>query len=116
MSRPSATTTAKRWTTLTASNWRCRRSSASASLGINSLESSRKSKRALTKKERTRQKRGKRKADYLTDLERSHAELRAAILIAGKHIRKLSFGRKDDPVLAMLRRVLREARRAEDAV
>ena len=46
----------------------------------------------------------------MTDLERSHAELRAAVILAGKHIRKLSFGRKDDPVLTILRRVLRDSR------
>ena len=46
----------------------------------------------------------------MTDLERSHAELRAALILAGKRIRKLNFGRSDDPVLATLRRVLREAR------
>ena len=46
----------------------------------------------------------------MTDLERSHAELRAALLMAGKEIRKLNFGHADSPVLAVLRRVLREAR------
>jgi hypothetical protein len=46
----------------------------------------------------------------MTDLERSHAELRAALIVAGKQIRKLNFGRKDDPVLTMLRRVLRDSR------
>lgn len=46
----------------------------------------------------------------MTDLERSHTELRAAVILAGKQIRKLSFGRRDDPVLPILRRVLREAR------
>jgi hypothetical protein len=46
----------------------------------------------------------------MTDLERSHAELRAALILAGKRIRKLNFGRHDDPVLPILRRVLREAR------
>ena len=44
------------------------------------------------------------------DLLRSHDELRAALLMAGKEIRKLNFGRKDSDVLKMLRRVLREAR------
>jgi hypothetical protein len=47
----------------------------------------------------------------VTDLERSNAELRAALIVAGKRIRKLSFGKRDDPVLTLLRRVLREARR-----
>jgi hypothetical protein len=46
----------------------------------------------------------------VTDLERSHAKVRAALILAGKRIRKLSFGRRDDPVLPILRRVLREAR------
>jgi len=46
----------------------------------------------------------------MTDLERSHAELRAALLLAGKRIVKLNFGKRDDPVLVILRRVLREAR------
>ena len=46
----------------------------------------------------------------MTELERSHDELRAALTIAGKHIRKLSFGRKDDRLLQLLRRVLRDAR------
>jgi hypothetical protein len=43
----------------------------------------------------------------MTDLERSHAELRAAVLLAGNEIRKLNFGRADSPVLAVLRRVPR---------
>jgi hypothetical protein len=46
----------------------------------------------------------------MTDLQRSHAELRAAVIIAGKEIRKLNFGRVDSPVLVILRRVLRESR------
>ena len=46
----------------------------------------------------------------MTDLQRSHAELRAAVILAGKEIRKLIFGRADSPVLAILRRVLRESR------
>jgi len=32
------------------------------------------------------------------DLLRSHHELRAALVVAGRQIRKLNFGRKDDPV------------------
>ena len=32
-------------------------------------------------------------------------------LLAGRHVRKLSFGRRNDPVLEILRRVLREARK-----
>lgn len=46
----------------------------------------------------------------MTPLEQSHAELRAALILAGRHIRKLNFGRKDDPVLQKLRQVLRESR------
>jgi hypothetical protein len=46
----------------------------------------------------------------LTDLERSHGELRAALLFAGKEIRKLNFGRSDTPLLRKLREVLRESR------
>jgi hypothetical protein len=46
----------------------------------------------------------------MTDLEGSHAELRAAVLLAGKEIRKLNFERADSKVLAVLRRVVREAR------
>lgn len=45
-----------------------------------------------------------------SQLLRSHAELRAALILAGKRIRKLSFGRREDRVLPTLRRVLREAR------
>jgi len=44
------------------------------------------------------------------DLLRSHHELRAALVVAGRQIRKLNFGRKDDPVLPLLRQILREAR------
>jgi hypothetical protein len=51
----------------------------------------------------------------MTDLERSHDELRGALILAGRHIRKLSFGRKDDPVLQVLRRVLRDARAVRTA-
>jgi hypothetical protein len=46
----------------------------------------------------------------MTDLERSHGELRTAVLLAGKEIRKLNFERADSPVLVVLRRVLRDAR------
>jgi len=41
----------------------------------------------------------------VTDLELKHAELRAALRIAGMEIRKLNFGRRDSPVLQLLRRV-----------
>jgi hypothetical protein len=46
----------------------------------------------------------------MTDLERTNAELRAALVIAGKRIVQLNFGRRDDRVLPILRRVLRESR------
>uniref|UniRef100_Q01TP6 Uncharacterized protein n=1 Tax=Solibacter usitatus (strain Ellin6076) TaxID=234267 RepID=Q01TP6_SOLUE len=46
----------------------------------------------------------------MTDLERTNAELRAALILAGKRIVKLNFGRREDRVLPILRRVLREAR------
>ena len=45
-----------------------------------------------------------------SQLLRSHAELRGALILAGKRIRKLTFGRREDRVLPTLRRVLREAR------
>jgi hypothetical protein len=35
----------------------------------------------------------------MTDLERTNAELRAALILAGKRIVKLNFGRRDDRVL-----------------
>ena len=43
-------------------------------------------------------------------LMRSHDELRAALIVAGREIRKLNFGKKDSPVLQKLREVLKEAR------
>jgi hypothetical protein len=49
-------------------------------------------------------------ANRITELERSNDELRGALLIAGKEIRKLNFGNLDSPVLKILRRTLREAR------
>jgi hypothetical protein len=45
-----------------------------------------------------------------SDLLRSHEDLRGALRVAGKEIYKLNFGRRDTPVLKLLRRVLREAR------
>ena len=47
----------------------------------------------------------------MTELERTNAELRAALIVAGK----LNFGRRNDPVLPILRRVLRESRRCARA-
>jgi len=45
-----------------------------------------------------------------SELMRSHDELRAALVVAGREIRKLNFGKKDSPVLQKLREVLKEAR------
>jgi hypothetical protein len=46
----------------------------------------------------------------ISELLLSHAELRGALILAGKRIRKLNFGRRDDAVLPILRRTLRDAR------
>jgi len=51
----------------------------------------------------------------VTPLERSHAELRAAVLLATRHIRKLTGG-VEDPVLAKLQDVLRDARAVNKSV
>jgi len=48
--------------------------------------------------------------DHIQELRRSHDQLRAALILAGRHIRKLSFGKRNDPVLTLLRRTLKEAR------
>jgi len=40
----------------------------------------------------------------------SHDELRAVLIVAGRRIRHLNFGRRDDPVLKLLRKTLRDAR------
>ena len=45
-----------------------------------------------------------------SELMRSHDELRAALIVAGREIRKLNFGKNDSPVLQKLRQVLKEAR------
>ena len=45
-----------------------------------------------------------------SELLRSHDELRAAVRLAGAEIRKLNFGKKETPLLKLLRRILREAR------
>jgi len=39
----------------------------------------------------------------MTDVERTNSELRAALIVASKRIVKLNFGRRNDPVLAILR-------------
>jgi len=46
----------------------------------------------------------------MIDLERSHTELRAAPILAGKRIHKLNFGKRNTLVLQTLRRVPRNAR------
>ena len=46
----------------------------------------------------------------MTHLEQPHAELRAALILAGRQIVKLNFGKKDDPVLRISRRVIRDVR------
>lgn len=46
----------------------------------------------------------------VTELEHSHEELRGALIVAGREIRKLNFGRKKNRVLLQLRTVLRAAR------
>lgn len=51
----------------------------------------------------------------MTDLERSDDELRAAIRLAGKRLKEYNRAR-DKPLLATLRRVLREARKARKSV
>jgi hypothetical protein len=47
----------------------------------------------------------------VTDLKRSHSELRAAFIVAGREIRRLNFGRRNNPVLAKMREVMRDARK-----
>jgi hypothetical protein len=47
----------------------------------------------------------------IDELLRSHDLLRGALIVAGRRIGKLQFGkRRDDPVLVLLRAALREAR------
>lgn len=43
----------------------------------------------------------------MTPLQRPHAELRAALMLAGKELRKLIFGGSDTPLLRKLCAVLR---------
>jgi hypothetical protein len=47
----------------------------------------------------------------VTDLERSHSESRAALIIAGREIRRLNFGRRNNPVLTKMREVICDARK-----
>ncbi|HEY6346670.1 MAG TPA: hypothetical protein VIY49_34710 [Bryobacteraceae bacterium] len=45
-----------------------------------------------------------------TDLERSPDELRAALIVAGRHIRKFRYAKGSVRALETLRKVLRDAR------
>jgi len=47
----------------------------------------------------------------IQELLHSHHELRAALILAGMHIRKLSSGGREDLALDIIRRTLRDARR-----
>jgi hypothetical protein len=48
--------------------------------------------------------------DRIDELQRSHDQLRAAVILAAREIKRLQFGKQDSPVLAKLREVIREAR------
>jgi len=48
--------------------------------------------------------------DDVDELLRSHHELRATLIVAGREPRRLQFGRRDAPVLRKLRELLRDAR------
>jgi hypothetical protein len=47
----------------------------------------------------------------IDELLRSHAELRATLIFAGKQLKKNSRRRERDPALPILRRALRESRK-----
>ena len=49
-------------------------------------------------------------AKRIAELEGSSAELQAALILAGKEIRKLNRGKQDSPVLSFIRRTLEDAR------
>ena len=49
-------------------------------------------------------------SNVTTDLERSHDELRAALIVAGRHIRKFRYAKGRVRTLSTLRKVLRDAR------
>jgi hypothetical protein len=55
-------------------------------------------------------------ATAVAALLRSNAELRAALILAGKEIVKLNFGKKNTSVLNQLRETLREARAVEKRI
>lgn len=44
-----------------------------------------------------------------SELLQSHEVLRAALLLAGREIKKLNFGRRNTPLLDLMRRVYKEA-------
>jgi len=46
----------------------------------------------------------------MTDIERSHAEFRAALRSAGRRIAQLNFVHRDGKVLAIMRRIWRDSR------
>jgi len=48
-------------------------------------------------------------------LLQSHDELRAVLRLAGAELKKKSIGRRDSPLLQLMRRVLREARAVANA-
>lgn len=45
----------------------------------------------------------------------SHDELRAILILAGREIRKLNFGKTDTQILRKMRQVLRDARAVRKA-
>jgi hypothetical protein len=49
-------------------------------------------------------------AERIKALQLSNAELRAALIAAGKELKKRTIGRSDNELLQLFRRVLREAR------
>ena len=51
----------------------------------------------------------------ITELERSHDELRGALILAGKQVRKFRHNPQNAKVLHLLRRTLREARMVRHA-
>lgn len=46
----------------------------------------------------------------MTDLQRSHTELRAILRLAGRELTKLGFGKRDTPLLRKMREILQDAR------
>ena len=50
-----------------------------------------------------------------SELERSHEELRAALIVAGRHIRKFRYAKGSVRTLSTLRKALRDARHVRKA-